>query len=153
MKRCEESNDTAKNAILRCKKLHQFASIPKQQHSLDAGFDLFAVEESIIPTMCTALVKTGISIQFPEGTYGRIADRSSVALKKMVSVCGGVVDNGYRGEVGVILFNHSKDDYTVNRGARIAQIIIQPYVSPIVEEVFELDKSERGEKCFGSTDV
>ena len=152
MKQSEIIHEEKSQPVLRYKKLNQFATDPKREHSHDAGYDLFAGEDKIIPSMTTALVKTGIALQLPDGTYARIADRSSLALKE-ISICGGVLDNGYRGDVGVIMFNHSTNEYTVNRGARIAQIIIQPYVSPILEEVVELDESERGEKCFGSTGV
>ena len=89
------------------------------------------------------------------GTYGRICDRSSVALHRRVSVAGGVIDGDFSGNIGVILFNHSDELVTFTRGDRVAQIIISPFVYPVIEEVTDTTNlwgsCVRKERAFGST--
>ena len=139
--------------VLRYKLLSEYAFPPKQQHQLDAGYDLYSAERAIIPPSANKLIKTDIAIELPRGMYGRIADRSSLALKKMISISGGVIDNGFRGNIGVIIINHGKESYEVIQGSRIAQLIIQPYCTPNIEEVKELNASDRGCEGFGSSGV
>ena len=87
------------------------------------------------------------------GTYGRIAPRSGLAVKKFIDTGAGVVDEDYRGPVGVVLFNHSEDDFEVKRGDRIAQLVLERIATPPVEVVEELDDTTRGAGGFGSTGV
>ena len=94
---------------------------------------------------------TGISISFPAGLYARIAPRSGLALKKFIDVGAGVVDADYRGEVGVVLFNHGDQDFQVNMGDRIAQLILERIDTPPVVEVSGLGEIVRGSSGFGST--
>ena len=96
-------------------------------------------------------MKTGLSISFPAGLYARIAPRSGLALKKFIDVGVGVVDADYRGEVGVVLFNHGDQDFEVKMGDRIAQLILEKISTPEVEEVSRLDSTVRGSGGFGST--
>ena len=98
-------------------------------------------------------MKTGISIQFPIGLYARIAPRSGLALKRFIDVGAGVVDHDYRGEVGVVLFNHGDQDFVVKMGDRIAQLILEKIDTPPVEEVQGLDSTVRGYSGFGSTGI
>ena len=98
-------------------------------------------------------MKTGLSISFPTGLYARIAPRSGLALKKFIDVGAGVVDADYRGEVGVVLFNHGDQDFEVKMGDRIAQLILEKIDTPPVEEVQGLDDTVRGTGGFGSTGV
>ena len=98
-------------------------------------------------------MKTRISIQFPIGLYARIAPRSGLALKKFINVGAGVVDADYRGEVGVVLFNHGDQDFEVKMGDRIAQLILEKISTPAVEEVSGLDDTVRGSGGFGSTGI
>ena len=98
-------------------------------------------------------MKTGLSISFPTGLYARIAPRSGLALKKFIDVGAGVVDSDYRGEVGVVLFNHGDQDFEVKMGDRIAQLILEKIDTPPVEEVQGLDDTVRGSGGFGSTGV
>ena len=95
------------------KKLVSEAIIPKKGTAGAAGYDLYAVEEVVIPAMGKGKVRTGLSWKIPEGTYGRIAPRSGLAWKNAINVGAGVIDEDYRGEVCVILFNHGKDDFKV----------------------------------------
>jgi dUTP pyrophosphatase len=107
-----------------------------------------------IPPCGKALVKTDISISIPPNTYARIAPRSGLALKNFIDVGAGVVDYDYRGNVGVVLFNHSQDDYFyVERGDRIAQLILERISMADVVEVDELDETARADGGFGSTGV
>ena len=104
-----------------------------------------------MPAAGKALVKTDLSIAVPEGTYGRIAPRSSLAWKNSIHVGAGVIDGDYRGTVGVVLFNLSTQDFFVMKGDRIAQLILEKILIAEVEEVDELDITSRGSGGFGST--
>ena len=99
----------------------------------------------------TGLVATDISIKFPDGMYARIAPRSGLALKKGIAVGAGVIDQDYTGSVGVILFNHGKEDFVIAPKDRIAQLILEANFSLPVKEVFEIKDSTRGNEGFGST--
>jgi dUTP pyrophosphatase len=98
-------------------------------------------------------VKTGISIELPRGTEAQVRPRSGLALKHGISVLNtpGTIDEGYRGEVGVILINHGKDTYVVEKGAKIAQMVISPVLRVEVDEAVDLSDTQRGEGGFGST--
>ena len=98
-------------------------------------------------------MKTGLSISFPIGLYARIAPRLGLALKRFIDVGAGVVDGDYRGEVGVVLFNHGDQDFEVKMGDRIAQLILEKIDTPPVKEVHSLDDTVRGSGGFGSTGV
>ncbi|EGR30580.1 hypothetical protein IMG5_128830 [Ichthyophthirius multifiliis] len=134
-------------AILQIKKLHKQAIIPQKGTSGAAGYDLCACQETTIPAKGKQLVKTGLSIAVPTGNYARIAPRSGLAWKNFIDVGAGVIDEDYRGEVNVLLFNHSNDDF------KIAQMIIEKITPTIIQEVEELDETLRGEGGFGSTGV
>lgn len=99
------------------------------------------------------MVMTDIQIEIPEGCYGRIAPRSGLAHKHFIDVGAGVIDSDYRGNVGVIIFNFSDQDFVVQRGDRIAQLICEKIENPELEEVQELFVSARGDKGFGSTGI
>ena len=131
--------------------LSKFAITPKQHHKSDAGYDLFSAENATILPSSNKLIKTDIAIELPKGMYGRIAERSSLALKNMISIHGGVIDNGYRGNIGVIMFNQGSEPYNVKQGSRIAQLIIQKYCAPKIKETKYLNESERGSNAFGSS--
>jgi hypothetical protein len=98
-------------------------------------------------------VKTDLSIAIPVGTYARVAPRSGLAWKHSIDVGAGIIDADYRGPVGVILFNHSDTDFTIQAGDRIAQLILQLIITPQVLEVEDLDTTTRGEGGFGSTGI
>ncbi len=107
----------------------------------------------VVPARGRALLKTDIAIAVPAGTYGRVAPRSGLALKAGIDTGAGVIDADYRGNVGVILFNHSDTDFAVAAGDRIAQLILEAIVTPPVAAVDELDDTDRGADGFGSTGV
>lgn len=138
---------------LRVKKLVDHAVLPKYAHPGDAGLDLFAAEDKVLTAGGSGLVKTGISIELPEGTEAQVRPRSGLALKHSVTVLNspGTVDEGYRGEVGVIMINHGSEDFHIEKGMKVAQMLIKPVYTVEVEEASELSDTSRGEGGFGST--
>ena len=139
--------------LLRVKRLSEDAVIPHYAHPGDAGLDLFSIEHCELAPGASALVKTGISIELPQDTEAQVRPRSGMALKHAVTVLNtpGTIDEGYRGEVGVILINHGRDAFVVEKGMKIAQMIIKPVITVDIEEVDELSDTHRGEGGFGST--
>ena len=135
------------------KKCRDNAVLPVRKTALAAGYDLSSCEALTIPPKGTALVKTGLIMACPEGTYGRVAPRSGLALKHSIDVGAGVIDADYRGEVGVILFNFGTKDFEIKEGDRIAQLVLEKIELSEVWEVAELDETVRGEGGFGSTGV
>jgi len=136
---------------------NQDLPLPKYMSDLAAGMDLYAAVENdlIIPSNEWKLVPTGIAISLPEGYEAQVRPRSGLALKQGVSILNtpGTVDADYRGEVGIILMNHSKGDIVIKRGDRIAQMIINEIVRIEFEEVTELTETKRGAGGFGHTGV
>lgn len=130
------------------KKLHKDAQFKKPRNG-DAGYDLRAVGSYQIPST-PVMVSTGIALEIPEGHVGLIKERSSMG-KRGVAVRGGVIDSSYRGEVKVLLQVVGGDDYNVNNGDKIAQLVIIPVSTPELAEVDELGNTERGNDGFGST--
>jgi len=126
------------------------ATLPTRAHADDAGLDLYCLEDVILTPQKGKTTRTGIAIALPKGFVGLVADRSSMA-KKGVKIAGGVIDAGYRGEIHVVLWNISNEEIRVQRGERIAQLLILPVATPQVREVNALDETERGAKGFGSS--
>lgn len=135
------------------KKLNNDAIIPKYAHKGDAGMDLFSVEDLTINAGESALIKTGIAIGLPQNTEAQIRPRSGLALKHQITLLNtpGTIDEGYRGEIKVIVINHGKKDFQVTKGMKIAQMVIKPIYTVEVKEVEELSDTSRGEGGFGST--
>jgi dUTP pyrophosphatase len=129
--------------------------LPKYETKGSAGMDLTSAEDRLIKAGESALIKTGISIALESGFEAQIRPRSGLALKNGITVLNtpGTIDSDYRGEIGIILVNLSKQDFQVNRGMRIAQMIIASYIQAKLEEVDVLDETKRGNKGFGSTGV
>ncbi|MFS0865219.1 dUTP diphosphatase [Fredinandcohnia sp. 179-A 10B2 NHS] len=138
---------------LKIKLLHEDAKLPYQANPGDAGLDLFSAEEKIIKPGESALLKTGLTIELPSGTEAQVRPRSGLALRHSVTVLNspGTIDEGYRGEIGVILINHGKEDFFVEKHMRIAQMVIAPVFKVNILEVDELGVSERGIGGFGSS--
>jgi dUTP pyrophosphatase len=138
---------------LKIQKLSPAASSPRYEHIHDSGLDLISIEDLEILPGESRLVRTGISIELPQGTEAQIRPRSGLALKHQITVLNtpGTIDEGYRGEVGVILINHGKSSFKVTQGMRIAQMVIAPVIRVDVEEVDELSDTSRGSGGFGST--
>lgn len=133
------------------KRLVPSAVLPKRALIGDAGYDLSASEGAEVAPNSWSLVPTGLAVAVPEGTYGRVAPRSGLALKKGITTGAGVIDRSYRGAVGVVLFNHGKETFKVQPGDRIAQLILERIETPPVTEVDSLDVTDRDSGGFGST--
>lgn len=138
---------------LKVKLLTKEARMPEKGSVYSAGYDLYASQAKLIPKKCKALVKIGIAMAIPEGCYGRIAPRSGLAVKKFIDVGAGVIDSDYRGEIRVLLFNFGEEDFVIEEGDRIAQLIIERIALTKLEEVTTLDETNRGVGGFGSTGV
>ena len=137
------------------KKLNPKAELPKYKTEGSSGMDLMAlIEKPIkIKPQSSVLISTGLSIAIPEDTEVQIRPRSGLAAKSSISVLNtpGTIDSDYRGEIKIILFNHGKEEFTVNNMDRIAQMILMPVFKAEFEEIKELPKTVRGSGGFGST--
>jgi len=138
--------------MLLVKKLAEHATVPTRATPGSAGFDLSSVEQLTIPSKGRAAVRTGISITLPPGTYGRVAPRSGIAYRFGIDVLAGVIDADYREEILVILYNSGNQDFVVEKGHRIAQLIVEKIEIPDVEVVLQLSETAR-QGGFGSTGV
>jgi len=135
------------------KKLTSLAKTPTRGSDFAAGYDLYSTEEYTLKPLERKLFKTNLSLAIPHGLYGRIAPRSGLAFKDGIDVMAGVIDEDYRGELGVILINLGQTDKSILPGDKIAQIIFENYTSANILEVPELPTTKRGEGGFGSTDT
>ena len=133
------------------KKITQNAIIPKRGTENSIGLDLYSCEHILLPAGERALVRTGIAVKTPQGTYGRIAPRSGLAVKYGIDVGAGVIDPDYTGEIGVVLFNLGANEFLIQPGDRIAQLILEQAVTVPVQVVESLDMTTRGSGGFGST--
>lgn len=133
------------------KKLRAEARLPTRGSAEAAGADLYSAEDAIVPARGRIMVKTGISIAIPKNTYFRVSPRSGLALKHGIDVMAGVIDSDYRGEVCVILSNFTDVAFHVAEGDRVAQGILEVIHLADIEEVDDLDSTERGAGAFGST--
>jgi len=126
------------------------AKLPTRAHHDDAGLDLYGLEDFILEPGQSKIAKTGIAMKLEKGMVGLVADRSSMG-KRGIKTAGGVIDAGYRGEIGVILMNLSPETFTIRKHDRIAQLLILPIATPEPVEVETLEESKRGLGGFGST--
>lgn len=138
---------------IKVKKIREEAIIPVYAHDGDAGMDLFSAEKYLLKPMERCLVATGVRVEIPYGYELQVRPRSGLALKKGISMPNspGTIDSGYRGELGVIMINYGNEDFEINPGDRIAQIILNKVENIEIEEAEELEESSRGEGGFGST--
>lgn len=138
--------------ILKFKKLNPEATIPSFAHAGDSGMDVSACETVVVKARSFALIKTGIAAIIPPGYEIQVRPRSGLQCKHGIVGAWGTVDEGYRGDIGVALYNHTDEDYVVPKGARIAQLVLAPVVRPEIEETNDLgEATERGSSGFGST--
>lgn len=138
---------------LKVKKLSSSATLPNYAHPGDAGLDLYAAEPCTILPGRPALVPTGIAIELPPNTEGQVRPRSGLAFKHQVTVLNapGTIDEGYRGELKVLLINHGREEFHIEPGMRIAQLVVQPTLRIDVVEVGDMSESRRDVGGFGST--
>jgi len=140
-------------------KTHPDAVLPKRNHSDpifgDSGYDVTAVEDTVVPAKGAVVVPVGLKLgQLPPGFWIRIESRSGLQFKHSISAFNGIIDNNYRGDMGVRLINSSDVDYQVKKGDRVAQLVLYPLVAveeKYVEFTDEATETERGEKGFGSS--
>ena len=162
---------TAASPPLLVKKLSPQAKTPTRGSAFAAGYDIYSAKECVIPKRGKGLVDTDISIAVGDGCCrlpaacskvhvyllttinadGRIAPRSGLAVKHFIDTGAGVIDSDYRGQVKVLLFNHSEVDFEIKEGDRIAQLVIERIYTPEVVVVENLEETVRGEGGFGSS--
>ena len=145
------------NPSVKFVKTHEDAELPKANNSEigtgDSGYDLTAVEDVLIPGNSSAVIPVGLTLAYIEkGYWFRIEPRSGLGFKHSLQPHLGVIDNGYRGDLGVKLYNFSIVSYTVKKGDRIAQFVVYPLIHPQCEWADDVVESDRGDKGFGSSD-
>jgi dUTP pyrophosphatase len=139
---------------LKYKKLQPDAIAPVKAHPSDLGFDFFAVGDVIIPPLSRAIVNTGIALRFPDNVGGILLDRSSMASQFGLHVMAGVIDPNYTGEIKVLIQNMNQVPCKIDKGDKIAQMILMPvFQVTSLTEVEELGNTDRGSNGFGSSDA
>lgn len=135
------------------KRINPDAVLPSYAHPGDAGMDLRAVDDAVIPPGGRALVHTGLVVNLPPAYEAQVRPRSGLALKSGVTVLNtpGTIDAGYRGEIGVILANFGAEPFAVRKGDRIAQMVVAPVTFAEIVETDSIDETDRGAGGFGST--
>ena len=137
--------------FIKFQKILDEAIIPHYAHQGDAGMDIFSVEEDIIKAGERKNIRTGVKMELPEGLVGLVWDKSGLAMKNGLKTMAGVIDACYRGEIGIVLANLSHQDYKIEKGQKIAQMLIQKVERAEIEDTQELSETKRGDGCFGST--
>jgi len=133
-------------------KLSQHAKTPTLADEGAAGYDLYASEDTVVRSCEVAKVGTGIAIELEKFQFAAVCSRSGLASKGIwVANAPGIVDSSYRGEVGVLLYNSTSKEFVVRKGDRIAQLVIQPYLTVTWDEVETLSETSRGSGGFGSS--
>jgi len=138
------------SGTLPIRRLDPHAVLPTRAHADDAGLDLYGLEDATIAPGAGTLLRTGVAVAVPAGHVGLVCDRSSLA-RRGLKTAGGVIDAGYRGELGVVVWNISPEPQHVKRGERVAQLLVIPIATPAPVETNELDATVRGAGGFGST--
>ncbi|CAF2444512.1 unnamed protein product [Rotaria sp. Silwood2] len=142
---------SSSKAVLRFAKLSEYAFPPMKGSAYAAGWDLRSAYDYVLPARGKITAQTDIQIAVPAGCYGRVAPRSGIAAKFGIDTGAGVIDADYRGNVGVVLFNHNDSDFTIKRGDRIAQLICEKVEMAELVEDEKLDETVRGSNGFGSS--
>jgi len=135
---------------IKVKRIHNDAKLPCYGHVEDAGLDLFSVMECVLKGGEARAISTGIQVAIPDGYVGLIWDKSGISLKNIHRLAG-VVDSGYRGEIKIVMTNLSTEAFSIEKGMKIAQMLIQPVIKVKVVDSEVLDETTRGENGFGST--
>lgn len=138
---------------IRVKKLHPEAKVPAFAHPGDAGLDLYSVKDMVLAPGERGSVPTGIAIELPDGYVSLVWDKSGPSHKFGVKTLGGVIDSGYRGEYLIGLVNLGQENFEIQKGQKIAQLLIQKVERPEIEETDKLGDTSRGARGFGSTGV
>ena len=135
------------------KKLAKEAKIPTRAYIGDAGIDLYSLKEVILEPGKVVALSTGIALALPKRSVGLIWDKSGLASSSGLKTLGGVIDEGYRGEIKVLMINLGQKEVVVKKGSKIAQLLVQPILQPTPEVVEELPTSQRGNRGFGSSGI
>lgn len=137
---------------VKIQKISEDAILPSYAHEGDAGMDIYSIKEYIVQPSHRVLVATGIKVEVPKGYEMQVRPKSGLALKEGITVLNtpGTIDSGYRGEVGVIVINHSSKDYKIEKGQKIAQAVFNKIERAVFVES-KLSETKRGEGGFGST--
>lgn len=130
---------------------HEDARMPVRATELSAGFDLISVEKKVVPANAWSVIDVGLKVELPPNCYGRISSRSGLAFHYSIEVGAGTIDADYRGPIKVLLRNFSKQNYTVQKHEKVAQLICCPVFYPIPQMVNNLSDTVRGEGGFNST--
>jgi len=151
-------NNSIRTQTLKVKKLNPDAVLPKYNYPSDSGFDLHSVEDIIIPAFGRAFVPTGLSFQFSEGLEIQVRTKSGLAINQglMVLNSPGTVDQGYSGEIKVIIFNTNNTTVTISKGMKVAQAVLCPVLNGKFVDLVEVDtfeETDRGSNGFGSTGI
>lgn len=137
---------------LKFTKTHENAKLPQKNHASDTGYDVFCVEDKVIPARGSAVVDVGLKFaHIPFGTWIKVEGRSGLGFKHGIMPHPGIIDNGYRGDAGIKLYNMTDVDYHVKAGDRIAQFVMYPMMAASSVEFGEAQESDRGEKGFGAS--
>ena len=139
------------DVILRFKRVHQNAKLPTKNNASDTGYDVSAVENKVIPARGSAVVDVGLDFAYITPDYWvKVEGRSGLGFKHGISPHPGIIDNGYRGNAGVKLYNNTDTDYIIQDGDRIAQFVVYKNYNVSIEEG-EVEITIRGDKGFGSS--
>jgi len=138
---------------IQIKRLKPHAKLFSYAHKGDAGADVYSAEEYLLIPGQRRTISTGIAVAIPEGYVGLVWGKSGIASRNGVTTLAGVIDSGYRGEVGIVLANLGEEPFRIERGMKVAQFLIQKVESVEFIEAEELDQTTRGEGGFGSTGV
>lgn len=154
----EQFSKLSQQHTLEVEKVHEDAVTPSYAYGSDSGFDLFSIEEVIIPPFGRALINTGLKLGIPTGTEIQVRPKSGLALNQGLTVLNtpGTVDSGYNGEIKVIVFNTTQNDVKVPKGMKIAQAVLCPVFAGHFVNIDVVDKigeKDRGENGFGSTGI
>jgi len=140
-------------SVLEFIKTHEDAVLPTKNHVNDTGYDVYSTESVCIPAHGSNIVPVGLQFAYiPEGYWVRVESRSGLGFKHGIMAHPGIIDNGYRGDAGIKLYNLTENDYTVSRGDRIAQFVLYPLISNMAVGFTDVaTESDRGDKGFGSS--
>ena len=137
--------------VLKFEKTHELAKLPTKNHESDTGYDVYSIEDKTVPARSSAVVGVGLKFaDIPEGYWVKVESRSGLGFKHGITAHPGIIDNGYRGDAGIKLYNLTDVDYQIKAGDRIAQFVVYMNIGMQVEWG-TAQESARGEKGFGSS--
>lgn len=131
--------------------LDEGAKLPTRAHSTDAGLDLYSPDDYAVLEGDSVVIDTGVHVELPLGTYGRLESKSGLHINYDIICAGGTIDEGYTGSIKCKLYNLGKKPYMIRKHQKIVQLVIIPCLQPRLDVVEKLTETERGENGFGST--